>query len=128
MTGTRSVDDGSAAVEFALVTVLLLALFLSVLQLGFALHVRNTLTAAAADGARYGSAAGRGPAAAVDRTRELVGLGLAPSYAADVVAGEELVAGVPTVVVDVRADLPVLGPWGPSGVLHVRAHALDEDG
>ena len=44
-------DAGSAVVEFVLVTVLLLGLFLSVVQLGFALYVRNTLVASAADGA-----------------------------------------------------------------------------
>ena len=44
-------DAGAAVVEFVLVSVLLLGLFLSVLQVGFALYVRNTLVACAADGA-----------------------------------------------------------------------------
>ena len=85
------------------------------LQLGFALHVRNTLTAAAAEGASYGAAAGRDPDDAVARTRELVGSALAPSYATDVVASEESADGLPTVVVEVRSALPVLGSVGSFG-------------
>ena len=45
-------DRGSAVVEFALVTPLLLLVALAVLQVTLALHVRSTLTAAAAEGAR----------------------------------------------------------------------------
>ncbi|MFZ9988363.1 MAG: TadE/TadG family type IV pilus assembly protein, partial [Candidatus Nanopelagicales bacterium] len=41
-------------VEFALVTPLLLLVALAVLQVTLALHVRATLTAAAAEGARAG--------------------------------------------------------------------------
>ena len=119
-------DDGSAPAEFALVSVLVLALFLAVLQLGFALHVRNTLEAAAADGARYGAASGRTPGDAAERTNELVGRALAPSFAGRVSARRDDVGGLATVQVDVRARLPVLGPWGPAGALHVRAHAFDE--
>ncbi|BDZ44332.1 TadE/TadG family type IV pilus assembly protein [Naasia aerilata] len=43
-------DEGSAPVEFVLVGALLTLLVLSVLQLGLALHVRNTVTDAAAEG------------------------------------------------------------------------------
>ena len=42
----RPRDDGAAVVEFVLVGVLLTALFLALVQLGLALHVRNTLQAA----------------------------------------------------------------------------------
>ena len=120
-------DAGSAVVEFALVSVLVFVLFLAVLQLGFALHVRNTLEAASADGARFGAAAGRDPSDAARRARELIGTALSARFATDVEAASEQADGVPTVVVEVRADLPVFGPWGPSGRLHVRAHAFDEE-
>ena len=50
-------DRGSAVVEFALVTPLLLLVALAVLQITLALHVRSTLTAAAAEGARAGALA-----------------------------------------------------------------------
>jgi len=107
----------------ALVTVL----FLGVLQLGLALHVRNTLTAAAAEGARYAANADRAPADGVAWTQELVGASLSPAYAQDVVGGLEEVDGAPTVFVEVRARLPVIGLLGPERGIVVRGHALDED-
>lgn len=47
-------------VDFVLVSVLLTALFLAVVQLALALHVRTTLQACAAEGARYGANLGSG--------------------------------------------------------------------
>ncbi|GMA29919.1 TadE/TadG family type IV pilus assembly protein [Arenivirga flava] len=43
-------ERGSAPAEFVMVSALLLALLLAVLQLGVALHVRNTVTDAASEG------------------------------------------------------------------------------
>lgn len=118
--------EGSAVVEFALVSSLLMVLFLAVLQVGVALHVRNTLVAAAADGARYAAAAGRSPADAVAKTREVIDASLPAQYAADVTSGLQTVGGLNTVVVQVRAPLPLLGLFGPVGALVVRGHALAE--
>ena len=119
-------DTGSAVVEFALVSALLAVLFLAVLQVGVALYVRNTLVAAAAEGARYGADADRTPADGVQRTRELVAQSLSPSYAQDVTADYEVIGGLATVVVRVRAPLPLLGLVGPGGDLVVEGHALAE--
>lgn len=119
-------DAGSAVVEFALVSALLAGLFLAVLQVGVALHVRNTLIAAAAEGARYAADADRTPADGVARTRDLVAASLSVAYAQEVTAGYETVDGLPTVVVQVRAPLPLLGLVGPGGDLVVRGHALSE--
>ena len=44
----------------------------------------------------------------------------------DIAAGYETVEGLPTVVVRVRAPLPLLGLLGPGGDLVVRGHALAE--
>ncbi len=60
--GGASGDEGSAVVEFILVGTLLLFLFLGILQVGLILHIRNTLAADAAEGARH--AANLGVAAA----------------------------------------------------------------
>ena len=124
--GTQPGDDGSAVVEFALVSAMVAALFLAVVQVGVALHVRNTLVAAAAEGARYGADADRTPADAVRRTREVVSSSLSAAYAQDVQAAYEDIGGVRTVAVQVRAPLPVLGLVGPSGDLVVTGHALAE--
>jgi Flp pilus assembly protein TadG len=120
------VSRGSAAVDFVLVSALLTLMFVGVLQLALALHVRNTLVDAAGEGARRGALVGRGPADAVDRTRELVRSSLSDRLAEDVTATTEMVDGVQTVVVTVRAPLPVIGLAGPR-TLEVTGHAVDEE-
>ena len=119
-------DRGSAIVEFTLVGVLLTALFLALLQLGLALHVRNTLAASAAEGARYAANADRAPEDGAAVTRELIRDSLADSFAEDVSAGFETVSGVATVYVEVEATLPVVGLLGPPRAIRVRGHAMDE--
>ena len=48
----RSRDErGSAVVDFVLVSMLVVPLFLGILQVGLYLYVRNTVTAAASEGA-----------------------------------------------------------------------------
>lgn len=119
-------DRGSAAVEFTLVGVLLTTLFLALLQLGLALHVRNTVSASAAEGARYAANADREPAHGAALTRQLIRDSLADSFARDVTSGSEMVGGLPTVFVEVRATLPVVGLLGPPRGIVVRGHALEE--
>lgn len=122
----RPADTGAAVVEFTLVVVLLVVLFLGILQLALALHIRNTLVASAAEGARYGALADRSPAQGAGRARDLIRTALGGRFAAEVTAGSSVVDGLPVVVVEVRATLPLLGPIGPSDLLVVRGHALDE--
>ena len=119
-------DRGSAVVEFTLVGVLLTFLFLALVQLGLALHVRNTLVASAAEGARYGADADRDPAAGAAVTRQLIRDSLADSFADGVTAGVETVDGMQTVYVQVQARLPVVGLLGPPRAIRVRGHALEE--
>ena len=69
-------ERGSAVAEFAMVGALLVVLFLGAFQVGFALLVRNSLTAYAVDGARYGARADSSPAAGAARTRTLIDQGL----------------------------------------------------
>jgi hypothetical protein len=123
-------DDGSAVVDFALVGGLLSLLFLSVVQLGLVVHVRNTLIDCAAEGARYGARAGRAPADGISRTRELVARELSAGYEArlsEVSAGVVERSGVAAVEVRVSAPLPLVGLVGPSGELSVQGHAFAEE-
>jgi Flp pilus assembly protein TadG len=122
----RGGESGAAVVEFVLVAVLLTVLFLGILQLALALHVRNTLVASAAEGARYAANADRTPADGVRMAKQVIRDALADSYADDVTAGYETVGGVATVYVEVRATLPVVGMLGPARALVVRGHALEE--
>ncbi len=123
----RRDERGSAVVDFVLVSVLVLALFLAVFQLGFALYVRNTLISCASEGARYGARADAVPGDGMARTRELVTASLSARYAGDVTAGTATVGGVQVVTVRVRAPLPVFGPLGVSGGLDVTGRAFEED-
>jgi Flp pilus assembly protein TadG len=119
-------DDGSAVVDFTLVGILLTFLFLALLQLGLALHVRNTLVASAAEGARWGANADRTPADGAAVTRKLIRDSLADSFADGVTSGTETVDGVVTVVVRVEARLPLFGLLGPPRAISVRGHAMEE--
>jgi Flp pilus assembly protein TadG len=119
-------DRGSAIVEFTLVGVLLTVLFLGVLQLGLVLHVRNTLVASAAEGARYAANADRDPADGEAVTRQLIRDSLADTFARGVTSGFETVDGVSTVYVQVDATLPLVGLLGPSRGIRVRGHAVEE--
>ena len=115
-------------VDFVLVATLLSLLMLGVLQLGLVLHVRNTLVAAAAEGARYAANADRSPADGVVRARQVITTALSSSFAEDVSAGLYSVDGMPTVYVQVQARLPLVGLLGPARRLVVRGHALAEAG
>ena len=124
----RRADEGSSTVEFSLVCVLLVGLFLAVLQLGFVLHTRNVLVASAQEGARYGANADRGTADAGARTREVVTGALSPGVADRMTYDAQQVVrgGVLTVEVTVRGPLPlVFLPAGPLSVT-ARGHALEE--
>jgi Flp pilus assembly protein TadG len=113
-------------VDFVLVMVVLLPLFLGILQVGLVLHVRNTLTAAASEGARYAATADRGPAEGVSRTKTQIKGAVASDFASRVVARHVDVRGVPGIRVDVSAEVPALGLWGPAVGLEVSGHAVEE--
>lgn len=118
-------DRGSAVVEFALVTPLLLLVALAVLQVTLALHVRSTLTAAAAEGARAGALAGSGLGVAESRTRDVLVDALGGDAAQEVTASRVRLNGVEVVRVRVTARLPLLGTLGPTA-LTVEGHAMGE--
>ncbi|MDQ3105713.1 MAG: pilus assembly protein [Actinomycetota bacterium] len=122
----RSRDGGAAVVDFVLVTVVVVPLVLGVIQLGIVLHVRNTLTAAASEGARLAATADHGPADGAARTRETVSEVLDARYADNVTAGAATVAGAPGVVVRVEARVPALGLLGPSLPVSAEGHAVEE--
>jgi Flp pilus assembly protein TadG len=119
-------EDGAAVVDFVLVSMVLVPLVLGLIQVGLVMHVRNTLAAAATEGARYGANIDRSPADGAARTREQVRGAVADRFAQDVTASRETVGGVPTVVVRVRAVVPPLGLWGPGVDLSVTGHGVQE--
>ena len=122
----RRDDRGAAVVDFVLVLVVLTPLFLGIVQVALVLHVRNTLAAAASEGARYAATVDRSPDAGAARTREQISGALAARFARRVVSRPASVHGVPGVEVDVTADVPPLGIWGPAVRITVSGHAVEE--
>jgi hypothetical protein len=119
-------DRGSAVAEFTMVGALLTVLTLSVLQLGLALHIRNTVQDAAAEGARYGALADNVPSDGVERTRQLIELAIGDDYAQNVTETQGDWMGHPAVTITVRTRLPLLGLVGIDGMLEVSGHAAIE--
>ncbi len=119
-------EAGSAVAEFVMVVSLLTFLTLMVMQLALALHIRNTVLDAAAEGARYATLADSSLPAGAQRTRDLITTAIGATYATDVVARYGVSAGHPTVEVRVIAPLPLMGLLGAPRGLEVLAHAAVE--
>jgi Flp pilus assembly protein TadG len=113
-------------VDFVLVLVVLVPVFLGILQVALVMLVRNTLASAAAEGARYAATLDRGPADGAARTRHQIDGAISARFAQDVNAHEALVDGAPGVEVTVRAVVPALGIGGPGIELVVSGHAVEE--
>lgn len=119
-------EGGAAVVDFVLVTIVLVPLVLGIIQVGLVLHVRNTLTAAASEGARLAATADHEPADGAALTTARVAQVVADGYARDVTAAPTVVDGYPGVVVTVRAEVPALGLFGPAVSVEVTGHAVEE--
>jgi len=121
-------ERGSAVVDFVMVSMLVVPLFLGILQVGLFLYVRNTVTAAASEGAHYAAVLNREPADGEARTRELVD-GVVRNELIDSITGQATdVDGQPGVEIVVEAHMPPLGLWGPGIKFHVEGHAIKETG
>lgn len=119
-------DRGSAVVDFVLVLVVLVPLFLGILQVGLVLLVRNTLASAAAEGARHAATFDHTDAEGVARTREQIDGAVSGHFARDVRVDRVLLEGGPAVRITVRAEVPALGLGGPGVALEVTGHAVEE--
>ncbi|WP_028639018.1 TadE/TadG family type IV pilus assembly protein [Nocardioides sp. URHA0032] len=119
-------ERGSAVVDFVLVLVVLVPVFLGVLQVALVLLVRNTLASAASEGARYAATLDRGPADGASRTRRQIDGAISGRFAQDVSARPATVEGAPGVEVVVHATVPALGIGGPGISFTVTGHAVEE--
>jgi hypothetical protein len=117
---------GSAVVDFVLVLVVLIPLFLGILQVGLVMLVRNTLANAAAEGARHAASLDQDLADGERRTRDQIRGAVSGRFARDVDARMVSLDGRPTVEVVVRATVPALGLGGPGVSLEVVGHAVEE--
>lgn len=126
MTRRPHPEAGAAVVDFVLVLVVLVPLLLGILQVGLVLHVRNTLTSAASEGARYAARVDRGLEDGRARARAQVAEALTGGLRPTIRATDTTVQGQPGVEVRIAADVPALGIWGPGLHLDVAGHAVKE--
>jgi Flp pilus assembly protein TadG len=124
-------DDGAAVVDFVLVSVLVVALFLVALQVGLVLHTRNVLVSSAQEGARHAANADvvdLGEAA--DVARQSIGTALSSQLAAAAdIPPPTLVpvgAGQEAVEVTMTANVPSVVWLVGSISVTVHGHALRE--
>lgn len=112
--------------DFVLVMILLLPLFLGVLQVALVLHVRNTVASAAAEGARY---------AATWEATERDGLAKARDHYSGVVSSALVgdprierveINGAPAYRVLIEVRVPTLGLGGPAVEFQVSGSAIIE--
>lgn len=122
----RQDERGAAVADFTMVSVLVVGLFLAVLQLGLALHTRNTLISCASEGARLGARADAVAGQGTSRTQSLISASLSPRYSRHVTSRQTVVDGVRVVEVRVVAPVPVLGLLGPDDRLDVVGRAFLE--
>lgn len=118
-------ERGSATLEFVLVAPLLLLLVVALLQFALVLHVRATLTSAAAEGARAASLAGADAEAGVRRTTLLLEDTVARGVVRGIRAGVAVVGPIDVMVVRIEADLPLVGLLGPTS-MSIEGRALIE--
>ena len=125
----RRGDGGAAVVEFVLVGVLVVALFMSVVSVALYLHLRNVVVASLAEGAREAANADRdcadGLARAHDLVAQAVGAKVADRLTFD---GCETTTADGVVLVEIRAygPLPLLFPPVGSVGMTATAHAITE--
>lgn len=120
-------ERGAAVPEFVLILLVLIPVVAGLVHVALVMHVRNTVTSAASDGARSGAARGATTEHAVARTQELITAAIATPFAEDVQAQQVLVDGVPMMQVRVRTQVPALGIAGPSTEVRAVAHAILQD-
>ncbi|GAC1610555.1 MAG: hypothetical protein NVS3B26_17930 [Mycobacteriales bacterium] len=120
-------DCGSAVVEFVGVLGLLLALFLVIFQIGVVLHVRNVMTAAAAEGARYAANADRSEADGEQRARDAIRTGLSAQLASQMTITAVADPTDPGVVeVTIKGPAPLFVSGLSPFLITVHGHALEE--
>ncbi|MFS0854477.1 TadE/TadG family type IV pilus assembly protein [Microbacterium sp. 179-I 3D4 NHS] len=112
--------------EFVLVGTLLTVLTLAVLQLAFAIYVRNVAHDAAVEGAYHAALADTSLEDGAERTRLVLSRAIGASYADDIEVRAIEAGEQDLIQVTVRATLPLIGLIGIPSALEVNAYAPGE--
>lgn len=119
-------DRGSAAVEFLLVSVLLVAMTLAVLQVAFVAHIRAVAIDSAIAGAAHAALADTTDGEGVDRTRELISRGISAGFVREVDSTRVFADGRELISITVTLEIPGFGPWLPLSTTRVTGRAVAE--
>ena len=110
-----------------MILVVLLPMFAALLQLSLVLHVRNTLSSAAAEGARRAAVTGATMEDGTAKAAEQIVGTLNAKYAEDIDIRPTTIGGAPAYEVVITAEVPALGIGGPAIRLEVSGNAIIED-
>jgi len=119
-------ERGSAVVDFVMILVVLLPMFAALFQLSLVLHVRNTLSSAAAEGARRAAVAGATMADGEAKAAEQIVGSLNEKYARDIDIRPATIGGAQAYEVVITAEVPALGIGGPAIAIEVSGNAIIE--
>lgn len=126
---TRRRDErGASVVDFVMIMGLLVPLFTGVLQVCLVLHVQNTLSSAAAEGARRAAVIGATPADGYATTVAQINGSLNERFTGPekISITQKPIGGVPGYEVAIRAEVPALGLGGPAVGFTVTGNAIIE--
>jgi Flp pilus assembly protein TadG len=124
-------DRGAAAVDFVMISVLLVLLLFAVLQVAVYFYARNVAAASAADAARYAAAEGVAPGAGSARAQALIHQGLDEADASALRCtsgpGRDAASGLVVTTVHCRGRIRLLfSPLGLPLTVDVRSSVLRE--
>lgn len=126
LTRVTRTQAGAATVDFVLVLLVLLPLFMGVLQLALVLHVRNTASAAVGEGARLAATQGAGPHAGVARVHDQLEGVVSDRFTGEVRVETVSLDGMPAYRLLMDVSVPTLGLGGPAVSFTVSGHAVLE--
>ena len=116
---------GSAPIQFVVGLPILVLISLAVIQMVIVLHVRATLTSAAAEGARAAALSGASPSRGVLRIRSALAGDIALSAVDSITIRPQTVSGTRVMEATISAHVPIVGLIG-TAKLVIRGHALTE--
>ena len=119
-------ERGSAVTDFVMILFILLPMFAALFQLSLVLHVRNTLSSAAAEGARRAAVVGATPEDGTTKAAEQIIGTLNEDYTRRMEIQEIMLGGVPAYEIVITAEVPALGLGGPAFQIRASGSAIIE--
>ncbi|MGI8667525.1 MAG: TadE/TadG family type IV pilus assembly protein [Jatrophihabitans sp.] len=124
-------DRGSAVIEFSMISVLLVLLLFSVLQVAMLFYVRSVTASAAADGARYAANADVSSTAGAQRASDLISRGIGTRMAGQLPCTGDSVRDPATGLMSARVRCSgrirsLLAPIGALVRVEVSAESLED--